>query len=227
MTPKKLEALRAVLQNYATDEHDQSSTPDDAVEVRLRRELCDAITEVAEAADDTQQEGLEDFRTICWQPLPVSERDDPHFIIRFEFNGRRQDTLVQVFDDSGQFRYVKTSSQAHNGSGQHEDVKAASLTPESGQADGPVELVKQSEAKPMGLLVEDDQNPWVKYAYGECAIATMLSIDSIETPVKPTLGARGPKNMVFQYYEKREADTKENIGELINLAQLGNKRKNR
>ncbi|KAH0494692.1 hypothetical protein TgHK011_008283 [Trichoderma gracile] len=226
MTPKKIEALRAVLEDYATDEYDQSSAPDDPVDVRLRRELCDAIIEVAEAADDTQQEGVEDFRTICWQPLPVSESDDPHFIIRFEFNNRRQDTVVQVFDDSGKIQYVKKPSQAHNGSGQQKVVQKAAPTPEGGQGGGSVEPVKQSETKPTGLLVEDDQNPWTKYAYGECAIATMLSTESIETPVKPTLGARGPKNMVFQYYEKQQADTRELVGELIQLSRLEKQRKN-
>ncbi|KAL7807167.1 hypothetical protein V8C44DRAFT_337868 [Trichoderma aethiopicum] len=234
MTPKQLQALRDALEQYATDEDDQSFTPQDEVEVRLRRELCDAFKEVAEAADDTKQEGLEDFRSICWQPLPASEEDDPHFIIRFEFGDRRQDTVVQVFDDSGRTQYMKKPLQDPNATSQHKEVKAASAMLKGSQQDRPLEMVKQSQAHLTGLLVEDNRNPWTRYAYGECAIATMLSDESIETIVKPALGAcpvvsygqRGPANIVFKYYFKREAAA-QGIRELIELVRVHKqKRKN-
>ncbi|TFA99564.1 hypothetical protein CCMA1212_008579 [Trichoderma ghanense] len=215
---KKTGALKKALK-------DQSANSEDAIELDLLHELFQACNEMTETTDDAQLEGVGDFEAICWQPVTTTEAEDPHFLIRFKFGGQRQDTVVQVYDDSGRFEYVKKPAKVSEDSGQREGAKTDSQVRDDNDQDGEVVIVEQSEARPTKLLAEDDQNPWTKYAYGECAIVTMLSAESIETPVEPELGARaakfygkgGPKNMVFQYYSKRKAAT-EGIEELINLA---------
>ncbi|KAK1238472.1 hypothetical protein MKX07_006618 [Trichoderma sp. CBMAI-0711] len=237
MTPEDIEILKDELAKITVEEQEPAideevSTAEDAVEAARRLELCEASAEWKEANDDAQLEGVEDFEAICWQPLTASETEDPHFLIRFDFTDQRGTTAVQVFDDNGQFQYVK-KPQVPDGSGQHEEVKAASPTmPKGSWRDRPVQIVEQSAAERMKLLVEDDQNPWIRYAYSECAIATMLSDDYLRATFQPKQSARAkkssgkktiskgePKNMVFKYYTKRKS-ADEGIQELLRMAEV-------
>ncbi|PTB62069.1 hypothetical protein BBK36DRAFT_1145146 [Trichoderma citrinoviride] len=199
--------------------------PRKGTEAALKEELWAAHNELIETTDDAQLEGVENFEEICWQPLPALQTEDPHFLIRFEFGDRRENTVLQVFDDSGQFEYVKKAVQVDNGSDQVElQVEPVELQ---------VEPVEQSEAIPTGRLAADDHSPWAKYAYGECAIATMLSEESLKTALESKRGARAkkssgknmteppkrePENMVFKYYNKRKAAI-DGIKELLKMAQ--------
>ncbi|KAL6872243.1 hypothetical protein HDV57DRAFT_506032 [Trichoderma longibrachiatum] len=101
--------------------------------------------------------------------------------------------------------------------------------PKGSYQDRPVEIVEQSEAHLTRLLVEEAQSPWTKYAHGESAIATMLSTETLERTfgarAGKSYGPKAPENMVFRYYSKRNAATKEPITQLISLAQQENKRK--
>lgn len=195
-----------------------------------------------EATDDAQLEGVENFEEICWQPLVASEKEDPHFLIRFEFGEHRKDTALKVFDASGQYEYEEDSTQSekkeikqsnskrpkrnnNKGSIHEESKEQESIHEENIQE----EIIKRYSETATGLITKDEKNennPWTKHAYGDCDIASMLSAISLNTVANCGMAARirksikkeftkgDSKNMIYKYYTKRP-NAKAGIEEMI------------
>lgn len=73
----------------------------------LLNNLVNAYNKLRQSFDDAQVDSMNDFKKVCWQPLVASDKQDPQYLIRFEFGEQRADTVLQVFNDNGQFEYIK------------------------------------------------------------------------------------------------------------------------
>ncbi|KAL7959083.1 hypothetical protein V8C34DRAFT_313570 [Trichoderma compactum] len=150
-----------------------------------------AFHEIREAFDDAQLEGVEDFRKVCWQLVVGSEHEDPHFL---------------VFDDSGgyEYEYMEKSEQVVKEEGEQGN-KA-----EGRQEEGKQEDIQRFRKIETGIFAEDKQKPWAKYAYGDCAIASMLCPESLWTLAnsKMILNITGEKGNRKEKNKKNQREAK-------------------
>lgn len=202
--------------------------------------LLAALDELTQATDDAQLEGVENFEEICWQPLVAFAEQDPHFLIRFEFGEQRKDTVLKVFDASGQYEYEEDNMQSEKKeikqsiskrprrSNKNESIHEESKEQESiHEENTKEENIQRYRIIERGLITKDENNPWTKHAYGDCDIASMLSAISLNTVADFRMAARIRKstkkeftkgdstNMIYKYYAKRP-NAKAGNEEMIN-----------
>ncbi|KAL7919279.1 hypothetical protein ACQKWADRAFT_329930 [Trichoderma austrokoningii] len=77
------------------------------VREQLLDNLVDAYSELHQNFDTARVASMNDFSKVCWQRIVASAKEDPHYLIRFDFGECREDTVMQVFNDNGRIEYIK------------------------------------------------------------------------------------------------------------------------
>ncbi|KAH6957308.1 hypothetical protein DER45DRAFT_595940 [Fusarium avenaceum] len=57
--------------------------------------------------EDALLDGAVQYSDICWQP--IISNGNPHFLIRFVFDNNGKDRIIEVFNDDGEYQFIKDS----------------------------------------------------------------------------------------------------------------------